>query len=201
MIRFLAIFLLLIGNTFGTLIIVNSGDTFDVGKGNNPQTVGTAVILNGGTLLMSNGGNKAPDKTTSQTFGTLTLTANSTIDFTTISGNTLLTFYSLIDLCNYTLSIINYNPNNTSEVFKFTTVPNKDILKNIQFYSGNGAGGSGFLGDGQAFGNQICPLPEPSTVIVASLLCVLLLGWFVIKYRSNFKYLIKLIRKVLFVWV
>ena len=196
MIKFLAIFLLLISNTFSTVIIVNSENTFDVGKGNNPQIVGTAVILNGGTLLLSNGGNKTADKTISQTFGTLTLTANSTIDFTTISGNTLLTFYSLININNYILSIINYNPNNTSEVLKFTTVPNSSNLKNIKFYNG-----TNYLGTGQAFGNQICPLPEPSTVIVAILLCVLLLGWFVIKYRSNFKYLIEVIHKVLFIWI
>ena len=196
MIRFLAVFLLFVSNTFGTVILVNSEDTFNVGKGNNPQTVGTAVILNGGTLLLSNGGNRTADKTISQTFGTLTLTANSTIDFTTISGNTLLTFYSLININNYILSIINYNPNNTSEVLKFTTVPNSSNLKNIVFYSG-----TNFLGTGQAFGNQICPLPEPNTIIAVLFLCFVLLGWFVFKHRTNFKYPIEVIRRVLFVWI
>jgi len=154
-------------------ITVNAGTTFKVGAGNNPQQIGTGVDLNGGTLLLSNGKNGAPDKTTSQIFGTLTLTANSTIDFTSISGNTTLTFLGLINTGNYKLYIINYNPNNASEVLQFVFIPTK--LNNISFYSGNSTS-SGFLGTGEAIGNKIVPLPEPSVFITGAILLLTLIG-------------------------
>ena len=128
-----------------------------------------------------------------QTFGTLTLTANSVIDFANLSGTSVLTFGSITGLSSYSLSIYDWNgttywgntstiggTNQTTQLIDLSGLTQSQ-LNNISFYSGFG---TGFLGTGIFSGSQIIPVPEPSVIISA----VLLLIWILFPTQLGSRY-------------
>ena len=158
-------------------ITVANGATLLLGSANQVNTAADLTL--GGTLNMGaagTGGSKA-----SQSFNSLTLTANSIIDFSALSGVSQLSFGS-INLGGKSLSVYNWNggsswyPTTSGDATSYTYL-NLDggssalmngSLSNISFYSGGA--GSSFLGTGQFAGNQIVPVPEPGVVLAALML-------------------------------
>jgi hypothetical protein len=147
----------------------------------------------------ANGTNRA----STQTFNTLTLSANSSIDFANLSGQSALYFSKISGLSTYTLSVFNYNGTNlwgttstTGGEGQYTSLYAKagaglsgftaSELSNIMFYSGSDAS-STFLGAGSFSSNtsdgfnQIVPVPEPGVVLAG----LLLLGWMIYSFRTG----------------
>ncbi|NDC38772.1 MAG: hypothetical protein EBZ48_12090 [Proteobacteria bacterium] len=93
-------------------LTVTNGATLLLGSTQaNSINTNAALNLGGGQLSMGGagvGGNRAGG----QTFASLTLTANSSIDFTTLSGTSSLYFSTIGGLSTYTLSIFNWNGTN-----------------------------------------------------------------------------------------
>ena len=114
---------------------------------------------------------------TSLAVGTLTLTTNSVIDFSSLGGASSFTTGSIKGLsATSILSVYNYDPSR-SVTRLFDSAGSSDfspsLLVDIKFYSGSG---SGFLGTAGFSGNEIVPVPEPS-VVFALLVCgALLMG-------------------------
>ena len=197
-------------NTYTGTTKINAGATLDLGGG-GALTATTNVIVNGGTLLlggngrtnsinsastltMSNStialnGTGATSRTAVQTFASLTLTGNGTIDFAALTGSSSLTFGSIVGLGTYKLTIFDWNGTNqwgttstTGGVGQYTFLYdlsglNASELANISFYSGNTTS-SGFLGTAAFSGNQIVPVPEPGVIIAAMMLLGCLLWSF-----------------------
>jgi autotransporter-associated beta strand protein len=144
-------------------VAINSGGTLllsGTGGSNNKLTATTApaVTLNGGTL-------KSDASGLDQTFGALTLTANSVIDFTSLaSGNQWLRFAaSNADWSGLTLSIWNWHAG-VDHLYFGTGFSGLDPgqLSRIIFY-----GDSGVTAIGNPHfesGGELSPIPEPSTV-------------------------------------
>lgn len=168
-----------IGSMTGTTNIqVSIGSTFLLGASNqvNPNA---AVTLGGGKLSLAAAapGNRA----STQTFASLTLTANSVIDFGALPGASTLTFGSISGLAgDRTLSIWNWNGTTlwgtTSEAggaaqyTRLYDLQNKlspTELASISFYGGSG---TDFLGTGSFVGTEIVPVPEPTAFLTATLL-------------------------------
>jgi hypothetical protein len=156
-----------------------------------------------------NGSTRAP----SQTFNTMTLSANSSIDFANLSGQSALYFSKIDGLSNYTLSIFNYNGTNlwgttstTGGEGQYTKLYAKagagtsgftaGELNNIRFYSGSDTS-STFLGEGSFSNitsngfNQIVPVPEPGVVLAG----LLLLGWMIYSFRSHLVRAVRVARR------
>jgi fibronectin-binding autotransporter adhesin len=171
------------GALSGTTNVVVNGGTLLLGGSNSINTTAN-LTLGGGTLSMGAGATRAP----AQTFGVLTLTANSIIDFANLSGTSTLNFSSILGLSTNTLSIYDWNgttlwgdisttggTGQTTGFFDASGLTQSE-LNNISFYSGIG---TGFLGNGIFSGSQIIPVPEPSVVITA----LFLLGWLLFPTR------------------
>ena len=155
-------------------ITVANGATLLLGSANQVNTASDLTL--GGTLNMGAGSSKA-----SQAFNSLTLTANSIIDFSALSGVSQLSFGS-INLGGKSLSVYNWNggsswyPTTSGDANSYTylnldggsSALTNGSLSNISFYSGGA--GSSFLGTGQFAGNQIVPVPEPGVVLAALML-------------------------------
>ena len=171
-----------------TSVTIASGSSLLLGNTGATNSVNAAatVTLGGGTLSM--GGSGGGTRTASQNFGTLTLTANSVIDFANLGGNSKLTFNG-INMGTYTLTIYNWSGTNQwgtqSQTQLGTTTQLFDTggftgsLSNISFWSGGV--GSTFLGNGVFNGQEIVPVPEPSVVISG----VLLLGFLIFANRGT----------------
>ena len=176
--------------TATTNITVNSGSTLLLGS-TVANSINTNAILNlgGGTLSMAAGSTRA----SSQTFTSLTLTANSSIDFAALSGTSSLYFSNISGLSTYTLSIFNWNGSNLygqssatgganqfTRLYAATDGSFASALGNIRFYSGSTTS-STFMGEGSFSGpssggfTQIVPVPEPSVVIAAIMLLAFLI--------------------------
>ena len=167
------------GHLSGTTnVLVQAGATLLLGNTGAANSVNStsALTLAGGTLSMG-GSNAGGSVKTSvlQAFGALTLTANSIIDFSMLSGNSTLTFASITGLSANTLSIWNYSSaSGSATTLNDSSSLTSSELANISFFSG---AGTGQIGAGAGFSSgtsgEIVPVPEPSVVIVAALL----LGW------------------------
>ena len=188
----------------GTTQVNVSGGTLLLGGNGKVSPINTSATVTLGTAAnspstLSMGGivaNGATARTASQTFSSLTLTGNSTIDFASLSGTSSLTFSS-ITMNGKSLNVFDWNGTNlwgttstTGGVGQYTHLidlaGSGDAglnLANISFYSGNSTS-SGFLGNGQFAGNEIVPVPEPSVLIAAALL----LGWLLFSQRNLFKH-------------
>jgi autotransporter-associated beta strand protein len=180
------------GQLTGTSNVVENSGTLLLGGNGRTNTVDTTanLNLNGGTLSM--GGTNATTRTASQTFATLTLTGNSTInyiDFANLSGNSSLTFASIVMNGN-TLNIFDWSGSNlygdqsSSQVGFFTHLFDQSSLSasdlsNINFYAGNSIS-SQFLGTGAFSGHEIVPVPEPGVIVAAALL----VGWLLFANRG-----------------
>lgn len=161
-----------------TGILVDSGSTLLLG-GNNQINKSAALILAGGVFSMgaATPGSRAP----AQTFASLTLTANSVIDFGALPGTSSLTFGSISGLSTHSLNVYNWNGTTlwgttsaTGGTAQYTHLLDSSSgllstaeLSSISFYSGLG---TGFLGTGGIVGNEIIPVPEPSVLITSCLL-------------------------------
>ena len=182
------------GQLSGTknVIVNGNGGTLLLGGNSAANTINPAanLELNSGTLSM--GGTNATSRTASQTFGTLTLTGNSTIsyiDFADLSGDSSLTFASIVMNGN-TLDILNWSGTNQwgtesetqrgslTHLFDQSGLTN-DELAHINFYAGSSIS-SQFLGSGAFSGNEIVPVPEPGVIIAA----MMLLGWLLFANRG-----------------
>jgi autotransporter-associated beta strand protein len=168
----------------GTTNVVVNGGTLLLGASNGINT-NAAITLGGGTLSMGAGTTRA----SAQTFGTLTLTANSVIDYSALSGASSLTFTNITGLSGTSqLAIYDYSPG-TTKLYDSATNLTSAQLADISFYSGFG---TGFIGTGIFSGTQIIPVPEPSVVISG----LLLLGWLIFSLSPNLTDRIKIsIRK------
>ncbi len=184
-----------LGQLTGTTEINLSSGTFLLG-GNNQVNTSANLNLNNGTLSMR--GNEVT-RASSQTFNTLTLTADSVIDFSALSGTSTLTFSNIVGLNNYTLSIWNWNgttlwgeTSTTGGEGQYTRLYDilgsglsSNELSNISFYSGSG---SGFLGSGAySLDGEIIPIAEPSVRYMAgiAIICLLCSLSFVKEAREN----------------
>jgi hypothetical protein len=124
------------------------------------------------------------NKASAQTFANLTLTGNSTIDFSSLGGSSILTFTGTGLLNGNALSVWNWTEYTQLIFSKGETGSGlSNQLANISFFSGSG---SGFIGTGEFVGleiqpNAITPVPEPSVVLAG----LLLLGWMLFSFRSH----------------
>jgi hypothetical protein len=148
-------------------------------------------------------GGNGISRASTQTFNTLTLTANSSIDFANLGGQSTLFFGKIAGLSSYTLSIFNYNGTNlwgttstTGGIGQYTmffalagpgaSSLSATELNNIRFYSGSDAN-SAFLGEGSFSNNttngfnQIIPVPEPAVALSA----LPLLSWMLLSFRTQ----------------
>jgi autotransporter-associated beta strand protein len=154
----------------GTTNIAINGGTLLLGASDQVNS-GVALSMSAGSTL-SMGGNGST-RASSQTFGTLTLTGNSTINFANLTGRSMLTFTGAGSLDGYSLSIWNWNSDDTHLVFsQGSSALSPADLANINFFSDNGTTS---LGYGGFSGTEIVPVPEPSVIVAASLLVGFLL--------------------------
>ena len=130
------------------------------------------------------GGKDATSRTASQTFASLTLTADSTIDFANLSGDSSLTFANIVMNGN-TLNIFDWSGDQSStqagsftHLYDLNSLSASD-LSHINFYAGNSIS-SQFLGIGGFSGNEIVPVPEPGVIVAA----IMLLGCLVFANRG-----------------
>jgi autotransporter-associated beta strand protein len=191
-------------NTFTGPTTVN-GATLNLGAAGSLSSTASVIVQNGGTLLLgasnqvntsaplslagtlSMGGNGLT-RAVAQTFSTLTLTANSVIDFSNLSGTSMLTFGSIIQGGNL-LSIWNYS-SGVTQLFDSAGSSDAGIdLSKISFYSD---GGNTLLGTALFSGTEIVPVPEPGVLIAACLL----LGWLLAtKVKANRTLILARIRR------
>ena len=155
-----------------TNVTVSSGGTLLLG-GSNQLSQTATLNLNGGTVSMGDSSVRG----TSLAVGTLTLTTNSVIDFSSLGGASSFTVGSIKGLsATSILSVYNYDPSrNVTRLFDSAGSSDFSpaLLVDIKFYSG---AGSGFLGVAGFSGNEIMPVPEPSVVFALMACGALLMG-------------------------
>jgi autotransporter-associated beta strand protein len=160
--------------TGGTLLL---GDT---GTNSGRLSTGANVTLAGGTLASERA--SLSGTTITESVGTLTLTANSTLDFGAVDGkegNTSLTFSGATAGWTGILTILNWqgtgypdsSPGTDHLIFSDTTNVSGQ-LSQIQFVIGGDTVGAQLLANGEV----VAAIPEPSTVAGAVLL-VGFVGW------------------------
>jgi len=166
------------GQLSGTTNVVINGSTLLLGGATgtgkiNPINTNAVLTMNGGTLSM--GGLTGTTRTASQTFASLTLTGNSTIDYSSLTGTSSLTFGS-ITMSGKTLTVLNYDQyGSTTHLYDSAGPVDSGVnLASIGFYSGSTTT-SGFIGLGQFNGNEIIAVPEPGVIVAALLLIAWLL--------------------------
>jgi autotransporter-associated beta strand protein len=173
-------------------VLVNTGSTFLLGRGTaNQVSPNASLTLNGGSLSMGAGTVRA----SSQEFTSLTLTANSVIDFTNLSGSSDLYFSTFSGLSSTSsLSIYHWSgepvwggasPGDPTRLYALLNDLNSAQLGNISFYSGSGTGflGTGTFSTSSTSGgfSEIVPIPEPSVMIAT----FLLLSTMILSWRRN----------------
>ena len=155
-----------------TNMTVSSGGTLLLG-GSNQLSQTATLNLNGGTVSMGDSSVRG----TSLAVGTLTLTTNSVIDFSSLGGASSFTVGSIKGLsATSILSVYNYDPSrNVTRLFDSAGSSDFSpaLLVDIKFYSG---AGSGFLGVAGFSGNEIMPVPEPSVVFALMACGALVMG-------------------------
>ncbi len=174
-------------------VTINSGGTLLFGANDTINHAAT-VTLAGGKISMQGLSGSGAGTGPTETMGALTLSAASSIDFGTGSGNTLV-FASVTGLSGTnTLSVYNWSGTGytsggtdtdtdfTQDRLLFGTHPSSGDASDILFYSGGV--GSTLIGTGVDISfagtptNEVAPsaVPEPSTYFGAT--CLLgLLGW------------------------
>jgi len=158
------------GQLSGTAsVTVNSGATLLLG-GNN-QINQNATLALGGTLSMGGGDT---NRASSLSLGTLTLTANSVIDFSNLTGMSSITFSSIVQN-GWVLDIYNYDvPGGTTHLYDSNGLADNLDLSKILFFSDNGL--TQIAISPSFSGNEIVvAVPEPGVVISALMLLGILL--------------------------
>ena len=184
-------------NTYTGTTTINAG-TLEAGAAGALGSTANILVNTGGTLLLSGSGDRVNNSTTtftlaggkldaaglSETFGALTLTDDSIIDFG--GGASTLTFADSTNLwtSGKILSIWNWSGTPVSgggtDQLRFTGngLNPTTQLAQIKFYSGPGTGLlTGFFGNDFVGGvGEVVPVPEPSSIaMVMGLLG--LIGW------------------------
>jgi hypothetical protein len=185
-------------NTYTGATTINSG-TLQAATGNALANTSQVVLNNGGSFLVTaenavndnaainlNGGRMALSGNFNETVGALTLSANSTLDFSGFVGT--LRFGSIASwAAGANLAIWNWSgqtqhgtnygtyPNSSNLVFTNNSTLSSN-LANISFYSDSGTTsiGSGFERGFTGGGTEIIAVPETETYITA---VALLLGF------------------------
>ncbi|MEO6969529.1 MAG: PEP-CTERM sorting domain-containing protein [Chthoniobacterales bacterium] len=168
-------------NAGGTLLLAGSGATNRIAN-----TTGTT--LNGGTMSIASGSQEgvAATKTAGNVTGTsatglgaLTLTASSTLDFSSLGNSTLLVFSSFAP-GTFTLNITNWTNANydgllnsglsTDDRLVFASSQSTN-LNNFDFGFGAGVNVTQIQLDGGFYevGTSLTPVPEPSTWLAGAL--------------------------------
>lgn len=168
------------GSLAGTSAVNLNGGTLLLG-GNNQVNTNAILAMDAGTLSMGgNGSTRAGE----QNFASLTLTGNSTIDFSSLTGNSTLSFGSITGLDQYTLSIWNWSDavGNQTKLYDTGGGLSFSELANISFYSGAGSGflATGTFSSGNEIVPEIVPIPEPGVVLSA----LLLVGCMLYSFRA-----------------
>ena len=189
-------------NTYSGSTTINSG-TLVAAAANALGSTSQIVVTTGGSLLVTAddsvnnsagvtlaGGSLAFSGNRNETFGALTLSANSTLDFGTESViavfSSLLMNGHALDIYNWTgTTLWNGGTGNNTDQFYISSAIGASDLSRISFYSSTLQ--NSFLGDGYqimsgGFANQIIPVPEPETYAAA---VILLLGLGIHAYRTN----------------
>ena len=150
------------GSFLNSLITVQNGGTLLLGASTAGQ-INNLTLNHGALSLGGNGVSRA-----SQSLGTLTLTGNSSIDFSSLGGNTSSLAFKSIEIGGYELQVFNYTAGSTHLYDYALSDGIKPNLNQVSFYSGS-VTGSGFLGVGgiAVNGYEIIPIPEPSVVITS----------------------------------
>ena len=155
----------------GTTSVAINGGTLLLGAANQIKSGALLTMAAGSRLSM--GGNGVT-RAASQTLGALTLTGDSTIDFSNLSGTSSLSFSSMA-LDSYKLTILDWSGTNqwgtqSSGDLTHLNVAQGGLLSgslaNISFFGTSGQ----FLGTGAFSGSEIVPVPEPAVVLSAALL-------------------------------
>jgi autotransporter-associated beta strand protein len=175
-----------LGGTAG--VVVNTGGTFLLGSGTaNRVATNARLTLNGGSLSMG----AASTRASSQQFSSLTLTANSIIDFANLSGNSALYFSTFSGLSSTSsLSIYHWSgqpvwggasPGDPTRLYALLHNLNTEQIGYISFYSGSGTGflGTGTFSSSSTSGGftEIVPIPEPSIMMATFLLLSSVIFW------------------------
>ncbi|OHE87223.1 MAG: hypothetical protein A3G75_07205 [Verrucomicrobia bacterium RIFCSPLOWO2_12_FULL_64_8] len=146
------------------------GDTGTFAKaGTGTLTFGAGMTLSAGSLVLSGGTLDLGGYSSS--FGSLSVTADSILDFGAGSGSTLSVLNSLTINSGVTLTVRNW----TDAVDYFVSLidPGATTLGRIVF-----TGFSSTDTKWHSYDNQITPVPEPSTYGIALLsICSLVVGW------------------------
>jgi autotransporter-associated beta strand protein/T5SS/PEP-CTERM-associated repeat protein len=174
------------GSLVSKSIAVTGGSTLLLGANN--QLSSDANLSLGGTLNLGGGTTRA-----GQSFASLTLTANSTIDFANLSGVSALSFGSIV-MNGFSLSIINWNGGGVISgsagqgVFNALTTSSSlssEDLSKVNFLSGSSAFSAAMV-NGSFSPMEVVPVPEPGVVISA----LLLLGLMLLSFRAQMEQLL-----------
>jgi len=171
-------------------------------SGNNQVNTNATLNLKGGTLSMGGQGS-SNSRATAQNFASLTLTGNSTIDFSALSGQSALYFSTISGLsAANTLSIYNWSgtpqwgtTSSGDPTHLYDMGGNGDLsttqLSYISFYGTVNGVANQFMGTGSSFSSggliEIVPVPEPGVIIAA----LLLLGWMLFANRGVLRGLLR----------
>ncbi len=184
-------------------VTVTNGTTLLLGSSQANSIKSNATLNLGGGQLSMGGAGIGNHRAASQTFASLTLTANSSIDFAALSGTSSLYFRNISGLSTYTLSIFNWNGTNLygqssatgganqfTRLYASTDGSFASALGNIRFYRGSTTS-STFMGEGSFSGpssggfTQIVPVPEPGVIISAIMLLGFLVHWQIRRGRKT----------------
>ena len=174
------------GSLVSKSIAVSGGSTLLLGANNQLST--DANLNLGGTLNLGGGTTRA-----GQSFATLTLTANSTIDFANLSGVSALSFGNIV-MNGFSLSIINWNgggiisgsasQSGFNALTTASALTSEDLSK-VNFLNGSSAFNAS-LSNGTFSPTEVIPVPEPGVVISA----LLLLGLMLLSFRAEIEQLL-----------
>ena len=161
-------------NTFTGEVVVESGELSTAGAV-EALPAATGIMINGGALTLGqtggvndaasvnlNGGALQTGISLTETLGALTINGPSRIDF--MGNSSALTFSELTIID--TLAIWNYSPNDTLSILSGSALGD---LNDITFYSDNG---TTEVGTAMFVGNDLMPVPEPSTYALLGLAAI-----------------------------
>ena len=148
----------------GGTLLLDDASIFD-------NALGSSNISLGGTLAVGSGADGG-----SFSFGTLTLTDDSIIDF---AGSSMILDFSSLDLAGNSLQIWNYNGNavigNGSEQLIFGN--DLGLVESDQIGFFNGSPGSSLGGYSRSLPDgEVVPVPEPATYVTGAGLVLLIAG-------------------------
>ena len=174
--------------TIGTGAVLDLGTTGSLASTPTVNVNGGSLLLGGVNQVNANaalnlggtvnhgGGTGASNTVVSQTFGSLTLTANSVIDFSGLAGSSF-TVTGAVALNGNSLKVYDWKQGD-SLVFALGSAGvniQESDLANVQFFSDLGQTAITSANITDLNGNAIVPVPEPGVVVSALLLVGMML--------------------------